>query len=71
VGVDITEVIRTDPSTGEFIISDKGEYSLASDYTKRSILYMGSGIVSGVLVLALLAQILITGSVYGIEAALP
>jgi hypothetical protein len=71
VGVDVTDVIRTDPSTGEFIISDKGEFSLAGDYTKRSVLYMVSGVLSSVMILALLAQILITGPVFGIEAALP
>ncbi len=68
---DVDEVIRTDPSTEEFIISDKDEFALAKQYSRRSLLYMISGILCSAMILALLAQILITGPVYGIEAALP
>lgn len=68
---DVVEVIRTDPSTGEFIVSDKSEFDLARGYTKRSVVYMVSGLLSSAMILALLAQILLTGPVYGIEAALP
>ena len=68
---DVAEVIRTDPSTGEFIISDKSEFELARGYTKRSVMYMTAGLVCGAMILAVLAQILITGPLYGIEATLP
>lgn len=64
-------VIRTDPSTNEFIIANQDEFELAWGYTKRSILYMGGGIIASTLILALLAQILVTGPVYGIERAMP
>lgn len=71
VDTESAEVIRTDPSTEEFIISDASEFELAKRYSRRSVLYMVSGILASAMILALLAQILITGPVYGIEAALP
>lgn len=64
-------VIQTDPSTGEFIISDKDEFALARTYRNRSILYMISGLICSAMILALLVQILLTGPVYGIDAAMP
>jgi len=64
-------LVRSDPSTGEFIVSDKGEFSLASTYRNRSIMYIAAAVVVTALVLALLVQILITGPLYGIEEALP
>ena len=63
--------MQTDPSTDEFIISDMGEFSLARGYTKRSLLYIIAGIIASVIVLAILAQILVTGPIYGPEAAKP
>lgn len=68
---DVVEVMRTDPSTDEFIISDKSEFELARRFRNRSVLYIASGLVSGAMVLALLAQVLLTGPIYGVEAALP
>lgn len=64
-------VLRADPTTGEFIISDKDEFELARVYRTRSVLYIGAGIVASAFILALLAQILLTGPLYGIEWALP
>lgn len=63
--------IQTDLETGEFIISDKDEFELARSYTKRSLLYIGAGAVCSIILFALLAQILITGPVYGIDQAMP
>lgn len=63
--------IQTDPATGEFIISDRDEFELARLYTKRSLLYVGAGALSSIILFALLAQILITGPVYGIDMAMP
>lgn len=68
---DVDEAIRADPSTDEFIISDADEFDLAKRYSRRSVLYMVSGLLASAMILALLAQILVTGPVYGIEAALP
>lgn len=68
---DVAEVIRADPGTEEFIISDKDEFELAKQYSRRSLLYIISGLLCSAMILAVLAQILITGPVYGIEAALP
>ena len=64
-------LIRTDPGTEEFIISDQGEFQLASIYTKRAAIYIVAGIIVSVFILAILVQILITGPVYGPEAAKP
>ncbi|ERH10727.1 MAG: hypothetical protein J07HX64_02505 [halophilic archaeon J07HX64] len=64
-------LIRSDPSTDEFIISDKGEFSLASTYRNRSAMYIAAAVIVTTLVLALLVQILVTGPLYGIEEALP
>jgi hypothetical protein len=63
--------ISTDPGTEEFIISDRDEFALASTYRTRSAIYIVAGIVSAGAILALLAQILITGPLYGVEATLP
>lgn len=68
---DDSEVIRTDPSTNEFVISDQGEFTLASQYTQRSLLYIIAGIITSAILLAVLAQITITGPIYGIEWAMP
>jgi hypothetical protein len=65
------EVIRTDHGTGEFVVSDREQFDLADSYTARSLLYVVSGILSSTMILGLLVQILVTGPVYGIEAALP
>lgn len=63
--------IQTDPSTEEFIISDKSEFELAKTYRNRSVVYMLSGLIASAFILALLAQILITGPLYGIDRAMP
>jgi len=70
-GTDDRVAIRADPGTGEFIVSDRSEFELASTYRNRSIAYIVSGIVASALILGLLAQILITGPVYGVDLALP
>lgn len=64
-------VIRTDPGTDELIVSDQGEFELAAGYTKRSIGYIAAGVIASAVLLALLAQILVVGPLYGIDAALP
>ena len=64
-------LIQADPSTGEFIISDKDEFNLASTYRNRSVMYIAAGVVASAFVLAVLVQILLTGPLYGIEAAMP
>lgn len=64
-------VLRTDPSTGEFIVSDRAEFELARMYRSRSLVYIVAGLVTSAMLLALLAQILLTGPVYGIDAAMP
>lgn len=72
VGPDEDSVyIDTDPSTGEFIISDADEFTLARGYTKRSIMYIVAGLISSAMILAVLAQILLTGPVFGIDEAMP
>lgn len=63
--------LRTDPSTGEFIVSDKDEFELARTYRNRSFLYITAGLLVSAFILALLVQILVTGPVYGIERAMP
>jgi len=63
--------IRADPSTGEFIVSDRDEFDLARTYRNRSFLYIAAGILVSAFILALLVQILVTGPVYGIERAMP
>lgn len=68
---DVADAIRADPSTDEFIISDADEFDLTKRYSRRSVLYVLSGLLASAMILALLAQILVTGPVYGIEAALP
>jgi len=64
-------LVRADPSTGEFIISDRGEFALARTYRNRSVMYVAAGVVASAFILAVLVQILITGPLYGIEAAMP
>ena len=64
-------LLRTDPSTGEFIVSDRDEFDLAGTYRNRSVMYITAGVVASVFVLAVLVQILLTGPLYGIEAAMP
>jgi hypothetical protein len=64
-------LIRSDPSTGEFIISDRDEFDLASTYRNRSAMYVIAGVIASAFILAVLVQILITGPLYGIEAAMP
>ena len=64
-------LLRADPSTGEFIISDRGEFDLAGTYRNRSVMYITAGVVASVFILAMLVQILVTGPLYGIEAAMP
>lgn len=64
-------ILSTDPGTQEFIISDKGEFELASFYRNRSIVYIAGGLIAGAMILAVLAQILITGPVFGIDLTLP
>jgi hypothetical protein len=64
-------LLRSDPSTGEFIVSDKDEFDLAGTYRNRSVMYIAAGVVASVLILAVLVQILITGPLYGIEEAMP
>jgi len=63
--------LGTDPGTNEFIVSDADEFSLAGGYTKRSVMYIVAGLLSGAMILGLLAQILITGPVFGIDETLP
>lgn len=64
-------VMSTDPGTEEFIISDKDEFALARRYQLRSTVYIAGGLIAAALILALLAQILITGPVFGIDWATP
>jgi hypothetical protein len=64
-------LVRTDPTTGEFIVSDRGEFALASTYRNRSVMYVAAGVLASVFILAVLVQILVTGPLYGIEAAMP
>jgi hypothetical protein len=64
-------LMRSDPSTGEFIISDRDEFGLASTYRNRSVMYIVAAVVVTTFILALLVQVLVTGPLYGIEEALP
>jgi len=69
VGEDIC--IQSEPSTGEFIVSDRSEIELAKSYRNRSLLYIVAGLVASAAVLALLVQITLIGPVYGIDLAMP
>jgi hypothetical protein len=64
-------LVRTDPGTGEFIVSDRGEFDLGATYRNRAVMYIAAAVVASVFILAVLVQILVTGPLYGIEVAMP
>jgi hypothetical protein len=68
---DADVLVQSDPTTGEFVVSDRGEFDLADTYRNRSVMYITAGVVASVFILAVLVQILVTGPLYGIEAAMP